>query len=145
MKNIFGPWLTSLRKPMGPAPKAIPDHQFYMSHPLHKEKVAAAYKAHYPDGNVGDGAIKERNRIAATLLQNEPVEVREALKREAAEELRIAKERHENARTGLPSDVPDDIEEYVASSLSFPLGTKSIIDAEPERISGASSNPSSTA
>ena len=115
-----------------------------MSHPLYKKKVAAEYKTLYPGGNVGDSAIKERNRIAAVLLRDEPVEVREALKREAAEELRIAKEKHEEARSGLPSEVPEDIEVCVASSL-FSLPTKSIAAAEPERISGTSSNPSSTA
>jgi hypothetical protein len=110
MKNVFGPWLANLRKPVGPMPKGCPPHQFYMRHPQHKEKVAAEYKARYPRGPVGDNAIKERNRIAMDMLQAEPEEVREALKKEAAEELKIAKERYEDARRGLPSDVPEDIE-----------------------------------
>jgi hypothetical protein len=109
--NVFAPWLANLRKPVGPAPKALPDHQFYMRHPQHKEKVAEEYRIQYPQ-NCTD-AIKERNRIAAELLKKEPEEVREALKREAAEELTVAKEKHEEAKRGLPSDVPEDIEEYV--------------------------------
>jgi hypothetical protein len=116
MKNVFGPWLVSLRKPLGPAPKAISDHQFYMRHPQYKEKVAKEYEALHPDGCAGDNAIKERNKIAARLLQNEPKEVHEALKREAAEELKAAKLRHAEAMKGRPSDIPEDIAEYVLRS-----------------------------
>jgi hypothetical protein len=114
MKNIFGPWLTSLRKPIGPAPKAIPDHQFYMSHPLYRDKVTAEYNALYPHS--GNNAIKDQNSVATVLLRKEPVEVQEALRREAVEELRVARKKHEEARTGLPSDIPEDIETCVASS-----------------------------
>jgi hypothetical protein len=119
MKNIFGPWLAQLRKPLGSVPKAIPLHQIYMSHHKYKEKVAAEFRAQYPNGLAGSNrhdTLKERNRIAADLLEKEPVAVREALKREARDDLEAAKQRYENARTGLPSDVPEDIEEYVGSS-----------------------------
>jgi hypothetical protein len=119
MKNVFGPWLANLRKPVGPMPKGVNLNQFYMRHPQFKEKVTAEYNARYPRGPVGDTAIKERNRIAAEMLQKEPDEVREALKKEAADELKVAKERYEEARRGLPSDVPEDIEEYVASFFIF--------------------------
>jgi hypothetical protein len=119
LTNVFGPWLANLRKPVGPMPKVINLNQFYMKHPRHKEKVAAEYVARYPRGPVGNNAIKERNRIAAEMLDSEPHEVREALKKEAAEELKAAKERHEEARRGLPSDVPEDIEEYVRSFFIF--------------------------
>ena len=118
MKNLFGPWLTSLRKLLGPSPKAIPIHQFYMRHPQYKEKVAAEFQAQYPNSDncsPNHNALKERNRIAAELLQKESDEVQETLKREAQEELETAKARHEEARTGLPSNVPEDIEEYVGS------------------------------
>jgi hypothetical protein len=113
MKNIFGPWLANLRKPLGPLPKAIPDHQFYMRHPQHKEKVAKEFLVRYPQGPVGDNALKERNRVAAELLLGEPAEVREAMKKEAAKQLIAAREKHEDARRGLPSNVPEDIEVYV--------------------------------
>jgi hypothetical protein len=118
MKNIFGPWLSNLRKPVGPAPKAIPDHQFYMKHPHHREKVAVEFEAQYPDRSGCDkNEIKERNRIAAELFRKESKEVQEALRMEAAEELRVAKERHEQARSGLPSDLPVDIDAYACSFL----------------------------
>ena len=119
MKNVFGPWLAQLRKPLGPVPKAIPLHQVYMSHHKYKAKVAAEFQVQYPNGLAGSknhDTLKEQNRIAAELLEKEPVAVREALKREAQDDLEAAKQRHEEARTGLPSDVPEDIEEYVGSS-----------------------------
>jgi hypothetical protein len=95
-------------------PKAKLDHQFYMSHPQHREKVMAEYNAHYPHGPPdGQDALKQRNKITAEMLQEELSEVREALKTEAMEELEAARVRHEEAKLGLPSDVPEDIEEYV--------------------------------
>jgi hypothetical protein len=59
------------------------------------------------------------------MLQNEPKDVQEALKCEAAEELKVAKYRHVEAKKGQPSDFPEDIDEYVlrspfSSLLSFP-------------------------
>jgi hypothetical protein len=111
--NVFAPWLAALRKPVGPAPKAIPIHQFYMRHPQHRDKVSKECQDQYPSGIVGPNAINVRNRIAVELFQKETEEVRKALEREAAEELKDAKEKHEEARKGLPSDVPDDIQEYV--------------------------------
>jgi hypothetical protein len=59
MKNIFGPFLASLRKPLGPVPKAISDHQFYMRHPQYKDKVAKEYEAQHPNGCAGDNTIRE--------------------------------------------------------------------------------------
>ena len=43
MKNLFSLWLANLWKPVGLAPKAKPDHQFYMRHPQYREKVAEEY------------------------------------------------------------------------------------------------------
>lgn len=85
MKNIFGPWLANLWKPLGLLLKAIPDYQFYMRHPQHKKKVAKEFLVQYPQGPVGDNALKEQNRIAMELLRGETVEVQEALKKEAME------------------------------------------------------------
>ena len=99
-------------------PKGENLNQFYMRHPQFKKKVTAKYDARYLHSPVGDTAIKERNRITAEMLQKEPDEVREALKKEAVDELKVAKERYEEARRELPSDVPEDIEEYVTSFLS---------------------------
>ena len=120
MKNIFGPWLANLRKPLGPAPKAIPDHQFYMKHPQYKEKVAEVYRLRHPGGSAGDNAINERNKIAIEPLQNEPKDVQEALKSKAAEELKVAKSRHEEAKRGLLSDRPEDVDVYAES---FPFSS----------------------
>lgn len=76
MKNVFGPWLSKLRRPLGPMPKAKLDHQFYMSHPQHREKVMAEYNARFPHGPPdGQDALKQRNKIAAEMLQEEPSEV----------------------------------------------------------------------
>ena len=83
-----------------------------MSHPLYKDKVSEAYWTQFPASALGD-SIKERNRIAVELLEKESNEVREALKIEAAEELSAAKDRHQRAKKGLPSDVPGDVDEYV--------------------------------
>ena len=37
------------------------------------------------------------------MLQKEPEDVQKALKREAAEELKVMKEKHKEAKKGLPS------------------------------------------
>ena len=50
-------------------------------------------------------------RIASDLLKEEPVEVREALHNETVEELKVARERYNELKKGLPSDVPEDVEE----------------------------------
>ena len=68
MKNVFSPWLTNLQKRVGPTPKAIPDHQFYMSHPLYKDKVSEVYWTQFPASTLGD-SIKEQNQIAVELLE----------------------------------------------------------------------------
>ena len=47
------------------------------------------------------------------LLLGEPAEVQEALKKEVTEQLIAAREKHEDMRRGLPSNVPEDIEVYV--------------------------------
>jgi hypothetical protein len=73
--NIFSPWLVTLRKPVGLASKAIPIHQFYMSHPQYREKVTEEYRARYPSGIVGPNAIKDRNNMAIELLQKEPKDI----------------------------------------------------------------------
>lgn len=110
--NVFIPWLSTLRKPSGGQPKAKSDHQFYMAHPEYKHKVNFEYKNKFSSkSGAGSESIKERNNIAIKLLAQEPQEVRDALKKEAAEELRIARERYEERKTGLPSSLPEDIDE----------------------------------
>jgi hypothetical protein len=108
--NIFTPWLSSLRKPLGFQPKAVSDHQFYMRHPEHKHKVNSEFNTMYPSG-AGSESIKARNKIAIKLLAREPEEVQTALKKEAAEELKLAKERYDERKKGVPSYIPEDIEE----------------------------------
>jgi hypothetical protein len=112
MKNVFSPWLANLQKRVGPAPKAVPAHQVYMGHPLYKDKVTEEYWRRFPSGAQGD-SIKERNKIALELFEMESDEIQEAIKGEAAEELSTARERHQRAKRGLPSDVPEEVEEYV--------------------------------
>jgi hypothetical protein len=110
--NVFTPWLSRLRKLPGPAPKAVHDHQFYMRHPQHKGKVSEEYNRRFPSRSaVGADMLKERNKVAWDLLSQETEAVREALKKEAADELKAAKERYEAIKKGLPSDVPEDVEE----------------------------------
>ena len=50
-------------------------------------------------------------QIASDLLKEEPVEVCEALHNETVEELKVARERYNELKKGLPSDVPEDVEE----------------------------------
>ena len=45
------------------------------------------------------------------MLKEELVEVHKALCNEATEELKVARERYNKLKKGLPSDVPKDIEE----------------------------------
>jgi hypothetical protein len=109
--NVFASWLSNLRKPSGNPPMPKSAHQFYMGHAQYKGKVTEEYKSRYPSGVIGADSIKVRCEIARNLLMEEPAEVREALRKEAAEELAAAKERYNEAKKGLPSDVPVDIEE----------------------------------
>jgi hypothetical protein len=51
--------------------------------------------------------------MAIELLQKEPKDIWKALKKEAAEELKAAKEKHKEAKSCLPSDVSDDVEKYI--------------------------------
>lgn len=92
-----------------------------MKHPQYKEKVAEVYRLRHPGGSAGDNMINEQNKIAIELLRNEPKDIQEALKSEAAEELKVAKSRHKEAKRGLPSDRPEDVNVYTESSLSFSL------------------------
>lgn len=55
--------------------------------------------------------LKEQNKVTCDLLSQETEAVQEALKKEATDELKAAKERHEVIKKGLPSDVPEDVEE----------------------------------
>jgi hypothetical protein len=109
--NVFASWLSELRKPPGNPPKVKSAHQFYMGHVQYKDKVTEEYKKRYPSGVIGADSIKVRCQIAHDLLMEEPVEVREALRKEAAEELVAAKARYYELKKGLPSDVPADVEE----------------------------------
>lgn len=57
--------------------------------------------------------LKNKTKLQSSSSRKESDEVREALKIEVAEELSAAKDRHQRAKKGLPSDVPEDIYEYV--------------------------------
>lgn len=81
-----------------------------MGHPKYKNKVSKMYKTMHPSG-AGSESIKARNNIAIKLLAQEPEEVKIALREEASEQLRLAKERYEDQKRGLPSNEPEDIAE----------------------------------
>ena len=108
--NVFAPWLGNLQRPPGCLPKSKSEHQFYMGHHLYKEKVTWEYKKQYPLGTLVYDSLQVQCWIASDLLKEEPVEVREALRNEAVEELKVARERYNELKKGLPSDVPEDVE-----------------------------------
>jgi hypothetical protein len=82
-----------------------------MGHHLYKEKVTREYEKQYPLGTLVYDSLQVRCWIASDLLKEELVEVHEALRNEAAEELKVARERYNELKKGLPSDVPEDIKE----------------------------------
>ena len=82
-----------------------------MGHRLYKEKVTREYKKQYPLGTLVHNSLQVQCQIASDLLKEEPVEVCEALHNETVEELKVARERYNELKKGLPPDVPEDVEE----------------------------------
>ncbi|KAJ7216673.1 hypothetical protein GGX14DRAFT_562239 [Mycena pura] len=104
-KNPFFVTLKALR-PQGPAPKRIPDVQFYLSHNDFKEGVARDFEAKGYASQPSREHLKLRCQIAKELLRKEPQNVRDRIRSEALEEHAEALRLHKDASLGLPSSNP---------------------------------------
>lgn len=107
--NPFLPWLAQLRKPAGPAPKRIADHQFYMHHADFADKVTEEFNRTWPAEEKDEAySLAHRNKVAIKLLEQEPPSVRARLEVEITEEYEKQKAAHKAATSGLPSVDPAD-------------------------------------
>ncbi|KAJ6568326.1 hypothetical protein DFH09DRAFT_1313787 [Mycena vulgaris] len=100
--NPFSEWLSRLQVPEGPAPRRLPDYQFYMQHSDHKAKVTTLFLEQHADTPAREH-LKLRCDVARELLEGENQavkdEIREAAATEHAEQMAV----HEDALKGLPA------------------------------------------
>nr|GAT46797.1 predicted protein [Mycena chlorophos] len=66
-KTPFAPWLDQLRQQVGPPPRRIADHQFYIQHPNHKLDVLAELNTRHPD-TTRKTRLKLLNRLGQQML-----------------------------------------------------------------------------
>jgi len=105
-RNPFSTWLTQLRKPIGPAPRAVQAHKYYMSHEDYESKVNEAFDIEWPAAGLPKShQLDFRCKIAKRLFDEEPLGIRTMIEGEVKEAHEAA---HASAVRAEPTEDPED-------------------------------------
>lgn len=99
--NPFFEYLARLRGDSEIAPRRKHDHQYYMSHPDFKDAVKARFDEEYGDEPKAT-QLSLRCSVARNLLDAEPQEVKDRMKKECNEEHAREVEAFKQSGDGMP-------------------------------------------